>query len=152
MAKNKRKKPLKGRRYRDVNANLSAVHRRISPPFGESDYYKAKEKWKEYKNELIKRRVKDKLPIDRRFWRPDLMTGYYLLSGVLARNVATDRTKKGRRTDLMRSRLAFEFPFKTVVCVRRKIRREVLFATRGAGRGRRVKPLRRWVEDSFIRC
>lgn len=49
----------------------------------------------------------------------------------------------------------FSFPRKTVVCVRRKARRSVLFALSRIGRrGKGAKPLRRarWSESSYIRC
>lgn len=49
-------------------------------------------------------------------------------------------------------RLRFPVPEKTLVCVRRKARRRVLFALRktGKGGGRQRPP--RWTAQSFIRC
>lgn len=47
-------------------------------------------------------------------------------------------------------RIAFQAPKKTLVCVRRKERREVLFAKRKSGGGSRRRPHRRWYSD--IKC
>lgn len=51
-------------------------------------------------------------------------------------------------------RLSFHQPERTLVCVRRKTRRRVLFALQALGRGRGTKkPKRaRWTAKSFIRC
>lgn len=49
-------------------------------------------------------------------------------------------------------RLSFSQPQKTVVCVRRKSRRRVLFALQKAGKGRRHFRRSRWSAQSYIRC
>lgn len=51
-------------------------------------------------------------------------------------------------------RLSFHQPERTLVCVRRKARRRVLYALQKIGRGRGAKkPKRaRWTVKSFIRC
>lgn len=41
---------------------------------------------------------------------------------------------------------------KRTVCYRRKERREILFASGGAGKGRKVSPIRRMTQDSKIKC
>ena len=53
-----------------------------------------------------------------------------------------------------RLRLSFHVPQKTVVCIRRKTRRRVLFALQALGRGRGAKKPRRarWTAKSFIQC
>lgn len=51
-------------------------------------------------------------------------------------------SKKTGRDDRVRYQLAFEAPAKTLVCVRRARRREVLFAIKKAGRGGQRRPRR----------
>lgn len=48
------------------------------------------------------------------------------------------------------SRLAFSIPRNVLICIRRKQRKQVLFATGKAGKSGQKKP--KWTEDSFIRC
>lgn len=43
-------------------------------------------------------------------------------------------------------------PKRILICARRYIRREVLFAKGGIGNGKRVKPYRKFTEDSRIKC
>lgn len=41
---------------------------------------------------------------------------------------------------------------KSVVCYRRKLKRNILFATKQVGKGKGVSPIRRFTEDSKINC
>lgn len=49
-------------------------------------------------------------------------------------------------------RLRFSLPEKTLVCVRRKARRRVLFALRKTGKGGGKQRPPRWTTQSYIRC
>lgn len=54
----------------------------------------------------------------------------------------------------MSPRLRFEFqdPHRTLVCVRRKTRRSIIFAMRKAGKGGRRNRKARWTDKSYIVC
>lgn len=58
--------------------------------------------------------------------------------------------EKSPRARSVHEYLAFKTPEKVVTCVRRKTRREVLFANGGASKKRKRKPRRNW--RSNIRC
>lgn len=46
----------------------------------------------------------------------------------------------------------FSDPRRTIVCIRRHLRKRVLFALRKAGKGKKVSPLRKFTDKSFVRC
>ena len=52
------------------------------------------------------------------------------------------------------SRLRYEFqdPNRTLVCVRRKVRRSVIFAMRKSGKGGKRNRRARWTDKSYISC
>lgn len=94
------------------------------------------------------RRVK--LGDDRRFWSPFGLSHHLIDGRPIPRYVpVSDR----RSWSLSGGRFwAFGDPKRTIVCERRKRRREALFALGKVGSGRRVSPLRRLNEDSEIIC
>lgn len=69
---------------------------------------------------------------------------------VIGREVDTpDMRSKG-----MPSRLRYEFQDsrRTLVCIRRKVRRSVIFALRKAGKGGKRNRRARWTDKSYISC
>nr|CAI9750486.1 hypothetical protein PTVJELPE_PTVJELPE_CDS_0007 [Cressdnaviricota sp.] len=71
-------------------------------------------------------------------------------ASVVGREVHTDKMRKQG----MPSRLRYEFedPKRTLVCIRRKARRAVIFAMRRAGKGGRKNRKARWTEKSYVTC
>lgn len=69
---------------------------------------------------------------------------------VVGREIHTDKMRKQG----MPSRLRFEFedPKRTLVCIRRKTRRAVIFAMRRAGKGGRKNCKARWTDKSYVTC
>lgn len=69
---------------------------------------------------------------------------------VVGREVHTDKMRKQG----LPSRLRFEFedPKRTLVCIRRKARRAVIFAMRKAGKGGRRNRKARWTDKSYVTC
>lgn len=61
-------------------------------------------------------------------------------------------------SELRRSRLSvpmhdyFQDPQNAVVCIRRHVRKRVLFALRKVGKGKAVSPVRHFTDKSFVRC
>lgn len=47
-------------------------------------------------------------------------------------------------------KMAFDNPWKTIICLKRKMRREVIHAMGFAGKAQSKKP--RWTQFSFVRC
>lgn len=86
---------------------------------------------------------------DGRRYHPDLFAPLRQTDGTRAAPLRV--TKKPFKRQLPFG-LQFAVPEKTVVCVRRKQRKEVLHALRktGSGRGRRKSPRRNWY--SGVRC
>lgn len=74
-----------------------------------------------------------------------------VLSERLSRRIIAKSSPVSLRDDIS-ARVGFAVPSKVVVCVRRKQRRETLFATGGAGAGRRVSKQRRRTALSSIDC
>lgn len=87
---------------------------------------------------------------DNRRWRPDFLDYRHYLSGMTVsyRDLAENLNLPFETATRMR----FENPFKAVVCVRRRRRRQELFRRKLIGKGVGVNKVRRWVEDSFISC
>lgn len=82
---------------------------------------------------------------DRRTWRPRQLSEP--TPRTVSGRVAGIRPRVSRRS----LRVSFGLPLDAVICARRKIRREVIFAAGGAGRrGRRYRP--RFNETSKYRC
>ena len=46
----------------------------------------------------------------------------------------------------------FSDPKRTLVCIRRHVRKRILFALRKAGKGKRVSSQRNFTDKSFVRC
>lgn len=69
---------------------------------------------------------------------------------VVGREVHTDKMRKQG----LPSRLRYEFedPKRTLVCIRRKARRAVIFALRRAGKGGRKNREARWTDKSYVTC
>lgn len=100
---------------------------------------------------------------DARAWHPDPEQGALTIGGRFARVVVHKRPIIARSKPIWAWRglpvgpqvpvgLRFESPLKVVTCLRRKIRREVIFALNrgGKGGGKKAKPRRTW--RSGIRC
>lgn len=93
--------------------------------------------------------------IDRRFFNPNIRPDYE--PDVKPRSLVDVRrsTRKLVRDpsqgyDIFNAGHYLVHPRETVICLRRKIRREVLFARGGSGGGKRKKP--RYNADSAIKC
>lgn len=55
-------------------------------------------------------------------------------------------------TRSIEARPFFKHPDKVIVCKKRRRRREVLFARRSIGKGAKVSKIRKYTEDSDVRC
>lgn len=73
-----------------------------------------------------------------------------LLSGVTASVGATHAPKKNQAPSKVPYQIAFSAPAETLVCIRRKRRKEVLFAKRKTGRGGQRRA--RWSKWSNTKC
>lgn len=128
MARKKRKQSK--RRDRDVSI-ISRRDRLISPLF------------KRKKEKVI-------LTSDKRRFHPNVYKSSVLIDGSEADiGIRSSDEVINRQT---RAPLAFFNPEKVEVCVRRKRRRETLFAKKKVGRGKRVQDRRRWREESRVKC
>lgn len=94
---------------------------------------------------------------DRREYHPDDFFAPLYSSSVFARDVVDKNVNKAARSVRFRSpfmstptRLGVRIPNKVALCVRRKVRREVIFAKRKFGAGSRARFRRRnyWSEVS----
>lgn len=93
---------------------------------------------------------------DGRLWHPDPEQGALTIGGRFARVVVHKRPIVARSNTLWSPAglpvglqapvgLRFESPFKVVTCLRRKVRREIMFATGRGGKGvRKRRPRRSW--------
>lgn len=91
---------------------------------------------------------REPIPADRRVY------GYrniaLMLSGVPAEYTLSNKPPAGSRGTI--ARIAFKSPKRVTVCVRRKRRRESLFALGHAGKGKKILGLRKWSEFSDVKC
>lgn len=93
---------------------------------------------------------------DRRAWEPDPERGALTFGGKYARVIVHSRPVVARANTLFSSRaypvglqvpvgVRFESPFKVITCVRRKVRRQIMFAKKKAGYGKKQRmPRRNW--------
>lgn len=93
---------------------------------------------------------------DGRQWHPDPDQGALTVGGRFARVVVHKRPLVARANTIFSPSsypvglqvpvgVQFESPFKVITCLRRKVRREIMFAKRRAGYGKKVrKPRRTW--------
>lgn len=97
---------------------------------------------------------------DGRLWHPDADHGALTIGGRFAHVVVHKRPVIGRANTIWSGRglpvgvqvpvgIQFESPLKVVTCVRRKVRRQIMFATGRGGKFHR-KPRRSWRSD--IKC
>lgn len=99
----------------------------------------------------IIKRSPDVIGGDRRRWRPPIDNGYRLIDGrgvnydIRKRNI--DKTQPSR----LRHKIGFRDARRVTVCIRRKERRETLFALGKTGMGARSKK-RRLTDSSKVRC
>lgn len=86
---------------------------------------------------------------DRRQFHPDgFFRAWHEVDGRRGDQLQVKPSKMLRNAmQYMSSKVQFRNPDKTIVCVRRKSRREVLFAKRKAGGGSRRRPRRNWLSD-----
>lgn len=89
---------------------------------------------------------------DKRFYRPDFLTGAILVDGRPAEFQISERNKKGKKLPLKSTTLEFVNERRVKVCVRRRKRREELFRRNKIGKGKRVSKRRLYNEDSYIKC
>lgn len=126
------RKGSKKRRY-EVNRNFSDY---FLDPFSDLVYDKVPETYKK--------------PLPEVDFLGDRPTSRRITSG----NIVTYQVKKPKyksKTSI-NDRVAFKSPRRTVVCIRRRARREVLFSKRKIGKGVKVSKLRRYTPDSKIKC
>lgn len=95
--------------------------------------------------ETKRRRIYD----DRRYYKPELHYEYRKLDGTVA-YVVTQSIPE--RKAIFKARLKFADPRRTIVCLRRKRRRELLFSLGKAGKGKRVSDIRKYRDESNIKC
>ena len=72
------------------------------------------------------------------------------IDGTAARYGRAEEIQRRLRGLSVQMRPRFFDPEKVVVCLRRSIRKRIMFALQKAGRGGQKRP--RWNEDSYIRC
>lgn len=132
----KRKKYKKKRTQRDV---LTITRRKLLRPVKKRTHYDF------YSKEI---------PHDSRRFKPFQYNQPLTLSGTPAKTFSPFvREKKrisNRHTDYNRS--SFYDPRRVSICVRRTQRREYLFKTGKIGKGKRVSSIRRFNDNSRIRC
>lgn len=126
-----RRKKSKNRRHRDNNY-ISERNSLMSPLF--------------FRNNIKNVRA------DKRFFRPDFLTGAILVDGRPAEFQLAERSKKGKLLPHKATVLEFVNEKRTLVCIRRKKRREELFRRNKIGKGKRVSKIRLFNEDSYIKC
>lgn len=91
---------------------------------------------------------------DRRLWSPDVEPSGVTIGGRVARVIVHRRPVVARANTILTPRglpvglqvpigLRYESPLFVLTCLRRKIRREIMFAKRKVGFGKKVKPPRR---------
>jgi len=51
-----------------------------------------------------------------------------------------------------KAKIRYADPLRTTICIRRKVRRSVLFAKKKTGKGKTVSPIRRLTQFSKIKC
>lgn len=88
---------------------------------------------------------------DRRDFHPERDFRPALSLSRLARRLVPVRSKVYKRSEALTSRMMFAVPKKVAKCVRRKERREVMFASKKSGKGARQRVRRRdyW---SDVKC
>lgn len=103
-----------------------------------------------YKKEK-KKYVPDKITGDRRFWTPDRSNDAYNTDGTKA-TYKQNFKSFSKNSSWYGSRQSFANPTKSVVCIRRKRRRECLFANNRIGKGSKVSSIRKRNWTSDIKC
>lgn len=131
-------------------------------------YNKYHKEWQRVPNEFTK--IRDLLPLtilrdderkirkrsvlsdieDNRRYRPFLFSGPMLSDGRRAEISYNDKVQQGYNRDRLTP--MFTEPEKTIVCIRRKERREALFRKNKIGKGKKVTPFRKFNENSKIIC
>lgn len=89
---------------------------------------------------------------DKRFYRPDFLTGAILVDGRPAEFTLSERSRKGKKIPFKTTIIGFADEKRVKVCIRRRKRREELFRRNLAGKGKRVSRRRIYNEDSYIKC
>lgn len=108
------------------------------------DYKKELYGFKDYKREAYKRYRRGDLPDFGAYRVQD--------DGRYETHKRYERTNRIIKAQVERERLRDEVIKRDLVCNRRKARREALFKSGAAGAGRKVKDIRKYTEDSDIRC
>lgn len=103
---------------------------------------------KPYKRKIHETTIID----DRRTYHPESSRPVLTANGKRAGLRLAQKTKKGYNYRRINNRLAFTDPFKTTICKRRRKRRQVLFATGRAGKGKRGPKKRTYTAFSDVRC
>lgn len=89
------------------------------------------------------------IPDDRRTFHPDQSTRFPRASLSYANNIGVSRSAKNKSRRFPFA-VGFKSPSRVYLCVRRKVRREVMFAKSGAGSRRMRRPKRNYYSD--VRC
>lgn len=119
------------------------VQREVKRPFTRfSDLLDRKKK--PYQNDLIYVQDKRTYP-----WRYDPVER--LVDGRPAHVTVSSRTRQEARKRRVPSALRFANPKRVITCIRRRTRRQVLFALKKTGKGSGAKR-RRYTDASHIRC
>lgn len=135
-----RRKSTRRRQKRDRDSSLISSRDLLISDLFKEDYYKRNR----FKESLL-------LSEDNRRFKPKLMP-LTLIDGRGVSYELRDRDEKHRSRRQTKAALAFVDPERVNVCIRRKRRREALFARNRAGRGKKVSERRIWKEDSYVKC
>lgn len=88
---------------------------------------------------------------DRRRWTPEKSRPVKLVTGARARLTEVKHLiKSAPSLHQIKTYIAFQTPLKTLICIRRKIRKQVMFAKKKAGRSGQKRP--HYNEFSSISC
>lgn len=158
----------KGKTRNRKNRQRDADRRRLNPGYVDRDllfepievnrnfYSRYVREFKDpyEKKEYIKR-TSDRLTQiqDRRLWRPDRRRrSEFTVDAEHQHITLARRTKEGKLYRGLQHWRDFEKPFRAITCIRRKLRRKLMFIMGHAGRGKRNDKPRRWTEESNVRC
>lgn len=102
--------------------------------------------------ETLKRRPVPDFINDLRTYRPMMDRGFYKMEDGRIAKYALSKNIHNITSMPRGIRLAFRSARRVSVCIRRKARREVLFAQKRVGKGKKVSSERKWTERSNIIC
>ena len=136
----RRKRAKKHHRQRDQKTHSLALTRKSSHFRSADDRLKR-----------ARRQKKERIPDDKRFFRPEYQ-GLTDVDGRDQRITIVDSKTKRRGFSQSKGRMALASPKRQPVCIRRRRRRQALFAVKRAGKGIAGPRRRRLTEHSDMRC